>query len=108
MPEMKASVVPPKADFPTASVTAPKLINGPRPMFPAAANAMHVTSDTVVLNAKVMTNGKIGDISVVRGNPVFVQAVKEAVKHWQYTPAQLNHQPTESTIEIVFKFGQGS
>ena len=108
MPEMKASVVPPKADFPTASVTAPKLINGPRPIFPPAANAMHLTSDTVVLNAKVMTNGKIGDISVVRGHPVFVQAVKEAVKHWQYTPAELNHQPTESTIEIVFKFGQGS
>jgi TonB family protein len=108
MPEMKATVVPPKPDFPTASVTAPKLINGPRPIFPAAANAMHLTSDTVVLNAKVMTNGKIGDISVVRGHPVFVEAVKEAVKHWQYTPAQLNHQPTESTIEIVFKFGQGS
>jgi TonB family protein len=108
MPQMSATVVPPKADFPTATVTAPKLLNGPRPTFPAGATALHLTSDTVVLNAKVMANGKVGDISVVRGHPVFVQAVKDAVKRWQYTPAQLDNKPTDATIEIVFKFGQGS
>jgi TonB family protein len=76
-------------------------------VFPQAANVLHLTGDTVVLNAKVLTNGKVGDISVVRGKPVFVQAVKDAVKRWQYAPAQLNNQPTDATIEIVFKFGPG-
>ena len=107
MPELHATVVPPKADFPTATVSAPKLLNGPRPVFPQAANVLHLTGDTVVLNAKVLPNGKIGDINVVRGNRVFVDAVKDAVKRWQYAPAQLNNQPTEATVEIVFKFGQG-
>jgi TonB family protein len=106
MPDLHATVVPPKPDFPTASVVAPKLLNGPRPVFPIGAHALRLKGDTVVLNAKVLTNGKVGDISVVRGQPVFVQAVKEAVKRWQYTPAQLNNQPTEATIEIVFKFGE--
>jgi TonB family protein len=107
MPQMNATVVPPSPDFPIASVTAPKLINGPRPSFPAAANTLHLAGDTVVLNAKVMINGKIGNITVLRGHPVFVQAVKEAVKRWQYTPATLDHKATEATVEIVFKFGQG-
>jgi len=108
MPDLHTTVVPPRADFPTTHVTAPKLLNGPRPAFPMAANSLHLTSDTVVLNAKVLPNGKVGDGSVVRGHPVFVQAVKDALKRWQYSPAQLNGQPTEATIEIVFKFGQGS
>jgi TonB family protein len=106
MPQMNATIIPPKPDFPIASVTAPKLINGPRPVFPSAANTLHLTSDTVVLNAKVMTNGKIGEVTVLRGHPVFVEAVKEAIRRWQYTPATLDHRPTEATVEIVFKFGQ--
>jgi TonB family protein len=105
MPEFKSTASIPKADFPVSSAVPPKLINGPRPTFPQAATALHLKGDTVVLNAKVLTNGKVGEISVVRGHPIFVGAVKEAVKRWQYSPARLDNQPTDSTVEIVFTFG---
>jgi TonB family protein len=105
MPEFKSTATIPKADFPVSTAVPPKLINGPRPSFPSAAIALHLKGDKVVLNAKVLTSGKVGDISVVRGNPIFVNAVRDAVKRWQYAPAQLNNQPTDSTVEIVFTFG---
>ena len=65
---------------------------------------MHIQSDRVVLNGTVEKDGSVNNIKVVRGKQVFVQPAISAVKQWKYKAAELNGEPTASTIEIVVNF----
>ena len=94
----------PEAAFRSSSIQAPQLLKSVSPQFPAFARQMHIQNDRVVLNGTVEKDGSVSNVKVVRGKQVFVQPAISAVKQWKYKAAQLNGQPTSSTIEIVVNF----
>ena len=94
----------PEAAFRSSSIKAPQLLKQVAPQFPTFARQMHIQSDRVVLNGTVEKDGSVNNIKVVRGKQIFVQPAISAVKQWKYKAAELNGEPTASTIEIVVNF----
>jgi TonB family protein len=94
----------PEFAFRSSSIKAPQLLKQVAPQFPAFARQMHIQSDKVVLNGTVEKDGSVNNIKVVHGKQVFVQPAISAVKQWKYKAAELNGEPTVSTIEIVVNF----
>jgi len=56
------------------------------------------------LMASVAADGTIGEIKVLRGEPIFATAAVEAVRQWRYTPTQLDGNPIPVTREITINF----
>jgi protein TonB len=56
------------------------------------------------VQAVVLTNGTIGSVKTVSGDPMLREAAVQAVKQWLYKPAYLNGKPMESSVsvEVVF------
>jgi protein TonB len=84
-------------------LVAPVLIRKVAPVYPAGIRGSHLQG-TVVLQAVVLTDGTIGSIKTVSGDPMLRQAAAQAVKQWRYRPAYLNGKPQESSVsvEVVF------
>ena len=57
-----------------------------------------------MLNVTVGKDGHVGNVQVVRGQPMFAEAATNAVKQWQYRPAFLNGEAVEATVEVVITF----
>ena len=62
-----------------------RLIRRVEPEYPEAATAQHVEG-AVVLDVQVLTNGTVGSIEILSGNPLLAEAAVNAVKQWQYQP----------------------
>ncbi len=100
-----------KAALPTSNVVGPsvshlvpsKLLHSQAPMFPETARRFHL-SGTVVLSAKVGTDGKVKSVTVVSGPAVFQANAISAVKSWRYRPATLDGEAVESTADITLNF----
>jgi protein TonB len=60
----------------------------------------------VVLSVEVLKDGSVGRIEIITssGYPLLDDSAIRAVKRWQFTPATVNGQPTESTIKIPIRF----
>ncbi|MGZ4811394.1 MAG: energy transducer TonB, partial [Terriglobales bacterium] len=60
---------------------------------------------TVVLQAVIGKDGRVKEVRIVSGLPMFTQSAVAAVKQWQYKPYVLNGQPVEieSTVTVNFK-----
>jgi len=100
-------VVEAKPKGPTAvssGVMAGLLVNQVVPNYPAIPKAMHMEG-TVVLAATISKTGRIENLHVVSGSPLFAQAAMDAVAQWAYRPYLLNGQPVEveTTVNVVFK-----
>ncbi len=76
------------------------------PVYPAIARARGITRAEVVVSARVGKDGRVSNVRLVSGDPIFLDAVATAVKQWQFKPAQLNGQPIEQDHQIKVKFGQ--
>jgi TonB family protein len=57
---------------------------------------------TVVLQAKINTNGEMNYASVVRDVPGFTSSTLEAIKKWQFKPAQYGGNPITSSVSVAF------
>jgi TonB family protein len=81
-----------------------KVIKRVAPVYPPVAR-QRMMSATVVLEATVDQEGKVKDVHLVSGSPIFREAAFDAVKQWVYQPARLNGQPIEqkTTIQLTFK-----
>ncbi len=89
----------------TQSTTEPlKIIKRVLPVYPPAAR-LRLQTGTVILEAVVDTNGRVKQVRMVSGSPIFREAAIDAVKEWQYQPAKLNGQAIEQTtiIQRTFK-----
>src|SRR5215813_11603009 len=75
-----------------------KAIQSPPPAYPPFARQISLTG-TVKIKAVVSPDGKVTQVEVVGGHPVFVDAAVDAVKKWKYSPAK-----TETSIELEFHF----
>ncbi len=60
-------------------------------------------SGTVRLEIVVLPRGTVDSVSLVGGNPMFVDAAVAAVKKWKYAPAE-----TVTRTQVEFKFDPGS
>jgi protein TonB len=87
-------------------VQAAKLIAQPQPVYPALARQARIQGN-VVLHAIIDKDGRVGELQVVSGHPLLVQAALEAVRNWRYQPTQLNGEPVEvdTTITVSFVLG---
>jgi periplasmic protein TonB len=103
IPERPAPAVPSKPIKVHEGVQAARLINGPRPLYPALARAARIQG-TVHLAAIIGADGRIVDLRALDGHPLLVGAALDAVKHWIYRPTLLNGEPVEVVTDITVAF----
>ena len=84
-------------------VQAAKLIFSPRPAYPPIAKATR-TQGSVVIRAVISRDGNIGQLQLLSGPPLLVQAAMDAVRQWRYRPTSLNGEPVEVLTEITVNF----
>jgi TonB family protein len=76
-----------------------------QPVYPPLARAARI-QDYVMLQAMIGKDGKVGNLTVLRGHPLLNEAALEAVRQWQYKPQILAGQPIDviTTITLNFSF----
>jgi len=81
-----------------------QLIERRDPVYPKRLGPASI-SGNVEMHFKIGAEGKVHDVSVVKGNPLLASAAVDAVKTWRYKSARLNgiEVETEATAVIVFK-----
>jgi protein TonB len=80
-----------------------KLIQQPRPMYPPSAKEQRIQGK-VQFQATIATDGTIKELEVVSGEPILVEAAREAVQKWVYQPTLLNDTPVEVVTQIDVNF----
>jgi TonB family protein len=81
-----------------------RVIKTVRPVYPALAKQSRL-SGSVVVQGTVDKNGRIIDLQLISGPPLFRHAAFEAVKQWVFKPARLNGQAIEQSARIRLDFG---
>jgi len=79
------------------------LIKRVDPQYPPNARAMRLQG-AVVLDATIDREGKVSNVSVVKGDPVLTRAALDAVRQWRYKPYKLDGQPVEIQTQITINF----
>jgi TonB family protein len=73
------------------------------PVYPAIAR-QDLVSESVDVHFRVSPEGKVYDVKLAKGSPIFAVAAIEAVKTWRYEPARLNGAPIDSQASAVLDF----
>lgn len=108
------SVTPPPRqieDWPAAAgiprigrgVQPPKQTKKVNPAYPLAAQLERVQG-MVVLEAIIDVDGKVRDVRVLRSAPFLDQAAVDAVRQWEYEPAQRDGKPTPVVMTMTTTF----
>jgi len=84
-------------------IRVPKLVNRVTPAYPEIARAAR-TSAMLILEATVGADGRVQDVKVLRGQPLFDQAAVDAVKQWRYRPLLLNGIPVPFVVTVTLSF----
>jgi len=87
----------------STSVTDGTLLRKVQPVYPAEALAQHLEG-SVVLQATVAEDGKVEDVTVLRGDPLLARAASDAVRQWQYEPFRADGKPIQKQTEITIDF----
>lgn len=80
-----------------------RLIHKVKPIYPPAAVEARIQG-SVVLQALVDKDGAVRDVRFVSGPPILAAAAIDAIKQWQYRPADVNGQPFEWESLVTVKF----
>jgi TonB family protein len=81
----------------------PRLIESRPPQYPSIAQTAGV-SGKVVLEAHVAADGRVLDVQVITGHPLFDAAAIASVRSRRYEPLLLNGVPTEFLVTITVVF----
>lgn len=73
------------------------------PEYPAAARQFRL-SGQVVAEFTVGLDGKVENISVTKGNPLFSDAVTRAVRKWSFSPFLVDGRPRRVKSTLTFNF----
>ena len=84
-------------------IRAPNKIKDVKPVYPAIAQAAHVTG-VVMIEATIGPDGKVIDANVVRSIPMLDQAALDAVRQWEYVPTLLNGVPVPVLMTVTINF----
>ncbi|PYX66819.1 MAG: hypothetical protein DMG74_02695 [Acidobacteria bacterium] len=71
------------------------------PIYPQSLKRYRI-SGIVRLDIVISSRGTVDSVSLVGGNPMFVDAAVTAVKKWKYVPAE-----SETKSQVEFKFDPG-
>jgi periplasmic protein TonB len=84
-----------------------KLVHYVRPLYPKEAKGMHIQG-IVEVRVVITKAGNLGNIEVLKGDPLLVPAALAAVKNWRYTPCLLNSQAVDvvAVLDISFNLNQ--
>lgn len=80
-----------------------RLIRRVDPEYPEAAAAQHIEGP-VVLDVQVLTDGTVGNIQVLSGNPLLTEAAVKAVKQWQYQPFTVAGEGSSTQMQVTVRF----
>lgn len=80
-----------------------RLIHRVEPEYPSGARTQRIQG-SVVLDVQVLGDGTIGNISIVKGNPVLAEAAVQAVRQWKYQPYVLDGRSVESQTRVTINF----
>jgi protein TonB len=84
-------------------IRAPKRIEYVAPEYPLIASQAGVTG-LVILEARVGTDGRVKEATVLRSHPIFDEAAKAAVMQWRYQPLLLNGITMEFILTVTVQF----
>jgi TonB family protein len=85
-------------------IRAPRKLSDARPVYPAHLQSAGVDG-TVVLDARIGTDGDVLDASVLESaHPDLDAATIEAVRLWQFTPTILNCYPVEVKMKVTARY----
>src|SRR5947208_433938 len=87
----------------TSSAVGGTLLRKVQPVYPAQAIAQHLEG-SVVLQATVAADGKVQEVTVLRGDPLLARAATDAVMQWQYEPFRVDGRPIQKQTEITIDF----
>jgi len=79
------------------------LIKRVNPKYPPNALAMHLQG-AVQLQAKIDKEGKIANLTVLKGDAVLARAALDAVRQWRYKPYYLDGAPVDIETQITVNF----
>jgi TonB family protein len=80
-----------------------ELISRVSPIYPALARQAHAQGQ-VVVEAIIGANGRVKEVRVLSGHPLFRQSATDAVRRWVYKPATLNGVAVETPTQIRLDF----
>ena len=78
-----------------------KLIEKSNPVYPALARKNGLTG-IVKLRVMISADGRVKDLEVLGGNPLFIGSATNSVKTWKWAPAD---HATSEVIELEFNGG---
>jgi TonB family protein len=79
------------------------LLERVEPRYPEAARQQHIQGP-VVLNVLVRPSGRVGETSVISGDPLLAKAATDAVRQWRFNPHQLDGKAVEFETRITVNF----
>ena len=86
-----------------AEVMEAMLVHRVLPEYPAPAKWIHLAG-TVVLRARIGTDGEVHELETISGNALLARAARDAVLQWRYRPTMLNGQAVEVETQITVNF----
>jgi periplasmic protein TonB len=86
-----------------ASVQRPVLVKRVSPVYPVAAQSAHLTGH-VVIEAATDVYGRVKEVRVVSGHPLFNEAAVTAVRQWIYEPYIVYGVPKPVLFTVVVEF----
>jgi len=93
----KSATHPPRIICNPPTTTVLKMV---KPIYPHGVKA----SGVVAVEAQIDKTGKPSSIKVLKGNPLLVGAVVDAVKQWRWKPLRLNGEAVEAVTTITVDF----
>ena len=81
----------------------PKKLKAVNPVYPDIAKQARVQG-VVILECTISPQGKVTNVTVLRGIPLLDAAAIEAVKQWVYTPTLLNGVPVPVIMTVTVNF----
>lgn len=76
------------------------------PVYPVAAKQAQVTG-VVTVEARIGTDGRVIETTVLRGPYPLRRVAEDAVKHWQYEPSLLDGEPVQRVALVNLNFVLG-
>jgi protein TonB len=83
--------------------TTARIVHRVDPEYPVEARNRNIHG-AVVLDVQVLTDGTVGTIGIVSGDPLLTESAVHAVRQWKYQPNIVNGRPIEGQTRIKINF----
>jgi TonB family protein len=85
------------------AVPEPRKLKAPSPNYPPIARQGRVQG-AVVLEVTISPEGKVVDLTPLRGPDELIEAAIEAVRQWEYTPTLVDGKPVPVILTVTVNF----